>query len=205
MLVVTIDGEHCKAVHVVEEAFARCRQAQEVFARHFASGHEFALGPVAHDLERGFAVHDHGCCEVPVTTGEVLINVAAHGAHLVKDRDHVVRLECVHVQLNECLAETVRAEDAQSNGLEHGRVLPCLTTVCEWDDTSRLQLGRSRVELIPCGGHIDAIGRQHFGVRPNPVNTVHVYRCRTPSALTLHVARDSLRQNFGPVVGLSNS
>jgi hypothetical protein len=73
------DVEHRELVGVEGHgAFgARHAEAGEFLAGRLARVHEFALGPVTHDLEQRLAVDDHGRREVPVAAREVVVHEAA--------------------------------------------------------------------------------------------------------------------------------
>ena len=190
MLVIAIDREHCKAVYVVKEAFTGSRRTEEIVAWCFARRQEFTFCPVTHDLERRFSVHDHCCCQVPVTTWEVRVNKTTHHTHLIEHCDHCWGCQGFLIQIYKGFAVAVRAQDAQSNGFKYGCVLPSLTTVRQRNDTRGLQLFRCCVEFVPAGWHCNAIGFQHVCVCPDPVNTVYVYWRRAPCAFAFHVTSD---------------
>ncbi len=202
--VLAVHVEHGEAVDVVEIARAGGRGAEEVHPRGQTGGHELALGPVAHDLERGLAVHHHRCRQVPVTPGEVRIDEAAQDAHLVEDRPHRVRAQRLGVEIDERGLIELGSADAQDHGFEDRRVLPGLAAVGQRDDPLRLKRAGGGVELLPGGGHRHARALQDGGVGPDPVDAVDVDRGCAPGVLAHHVLGDGLGQDIGPALRLGD-
>src|SRR3954449_2345289 len=78
--------EHDELVGVEGHVALRAGEADahEIRSGLLSGLEEFALRPVAHDLHPGLALDDHRGGEVPVTAGEVLIDIGSELGHAIK-------------------------------------------------------------------------------------------------------------------------
>ena len=179
--------------------------AQETFARLFASGGEFALGPVAHELECGLAVNHHGGGQVPVAARRRSVGVTLELAEGVEHLGGGGAVNGGSVQLNKGLLVVVGTAHTQGHRFKHGEVLPVLAAVGQGHRAALLDFVCRHKELVPGGGHaLDAGLGHHFGVGPHPVDAVHVHRRGHVVAVVLHHVGHHARQQLVPFFGLGH-
>ena len=193
--------EHGKRIDVEGVGLVRARRghAQVVLARHLAGGRELALGPVAHELEAGLVVDDHGGGQVPVAACRILVDVGLHLAQGVEHLEHGRAGQFLLVQLEDGLLVEFRAAHAQRDGFKHGGVLPWLAAVGDRDAARFLDLLGRVEERIPGGrggGHAGFF--QHFRIDPHPVDAVDVDGSGNVVALVFHDVGDDFRQHGIP-------
>jgi hypothetical protein len=107
--------------------------AQKVFAGHFASSQELALGPVTHELEASLTLHDHGGGQVPVTAGGGGIGVTLDFAEGFQRLGHRGAGQGLAVELDQRVLVELGTAHAQHHALKGGEVLPVLATVGHGD------------------------------------------------------------------------
>ncbi len=104
--------EHGEHVGIESDSTLRARitHADEILTRLLARLEELALRPVAHELDTGLAFDNHGRSKVPVTAGEVVINIGAKLGHAVEGLLHGIAAQCFRVEIDEGLLVEIRAE-----------------------------------------------------------------------------------------------
>lgn len=120
----------------------------EIFARDLVGFDEFAFCPVAHHLHTGVSLDDERGGEVPVASGEVVIDISAQDFHTIEGLAHFCAAKGGGVEIDHGGFVEVVSE-REDNSIEDGCVLPCLPAVGEGDDSVVAHFVEDGDEFLP--------------------------------------------------------
>ena len=200
LLTVGTHFEHHELVGVEGHNTLRAWEANahEIRARLLAGLDELALRPIAHDLHAGLAFDDHRRGQIPVTTGEVVVDIGSQLRHAIEHLLHGVGAERFGIKIDHRLLVEIGPAGRQQHAVEDGRILPRNATMRQGNDAIRLHLVEKGDEFVPVLGSLSAGRVESRLVDPYPVGRMDVDRCGDPLAVILGEFLKSRRNHLVP-------